>query len=609
MCLTPSGENSVLPTNSIYGCLLSETPSLGEFVMGSKNCGSHEGLWGEPPRKFGLEMIGEVPWGTHSCLLYVDGEELLDVLVPYFAQGLAANELCIWVTAEPLSVAQAEAGLRSAAPEFDEHLARGQIEIVDFQKWYLCDGRFDADRVLQALTDKAAAARERGFDGLRLTGNTFRPEKAPWKGFARYEAMVDRIIVTNRMIALCSYPLHKCSMREIFDVIACHDFALIKEDGRWLSFKSFGRQRLERALRESEARQRTIIEAVKDAIIAFDESGIIQSINGAGVAMFGFEREEVIGQRIGVLMPEPCRVVNDAISIGREVEGRRRDGSHFPIELTITETKHDDSALFVCCARDLSEKRRTEARLKQLTVERLADMGGMAAGLAHELNQPLAASTTYLRVAQRMLHIPPDQRQISVEETLNRAAEQIVRAGRIVSSLRALAAHGEPDKLIHSLHQLIWKTYEFSSGSLKETNIRMVLQLNAVKDTILADGVQIQQVLTNLIKNAKEAMSATNRGELIISTSLVDPDMVQIDVADTGPGLPDQIKNRLFEPSLTTKKNGMGVGLPMSRVIVEAHYGRIWAQPDPEIGAVFSFTLPLADAGNEGAIVSEGCNG
>ena len=124
--------------------------------------------------------------------------------------------------------------------------------------------------------------------------------------------------------------------------------------------------------------------------------------------------------------------------------------------------------------------------------------------------------------------------------------------------------------------------------------MRIILQLNAEKDAILADGVQIEQVLTNLITNAREAMSASPRRELTISTSLVDEGMIKVDVKDSGPGVLEQIRDRLFEPALTTKDSGMGMGLPMCRIIIEAHHGKIWAERESENGAIFRFTLPLA---------------
>jgi two-component system sensor kinase FixL len=560
--------------------------------MGECNCPGNHWLKREPARKFGLGMIGDVPWSTHSCLLYRSAEELLEILVPYFAKGLAENEFCVWVTADPLDAGMAQAALRKAAPRLDEYIERGQIDIRHYDHGYVGGGEIAIDRTLRGLTKRLAAAEKHGFEGLRSAGNIW-PE-VPWKGVIRYESLLDRMVGSKRMIVLCSYPIEKCSMREIFDVIANHDFALIKEDGCWRPFRGFGRRRLERALRESEARQRTIIDAVNDAIIALDDQNIVLSMNEAGVEMFGYDREDVIGQDIRMLLPK----FDGVAKIGgadREMEARRRDGSLFPTEATITQTEHDNATLFVACVRDLSEKRHAEARLRRLHLERLAAIGGIAAGLAHELNQPLTANATYLKSAKRLLQTPSEQRRVSVEEVLDKAAEQIMRAGRIVSSLRGLAAHGEPDKLMQNLHELIRKTHEFLAAALIEAKVQVTLRLNAEKDTIVADAVQIQQVLTNLIDNAREAMTASKRRELTISTSLIDG-MIQVDISDTGPGIPDLIKSRMFEPALTTKHGGMGVGLAIARMIVEAHHGRLWAQPRGKIGAVFSFTLPLAEA-------------
>jgi two-component system, LuxR family, sensor kinase FixL len=557
----------------------------------------------EPPRKSGLPEIGDMPWGTHFCLLYNSAEELLEILAPYFAKGLAENEFCMWVTSDLVSVDDAKAALRAVVPDLDGFIAAGQLEIIDYRDWYIRDGQFDARRVLRAWTDKLATAEQSGFEGMRLTGDTFWLDKTTWQGFSHYEATADRIISSARMLALCAYPLPKCSPRETFDVIANHAFAMIKEDGRWLSFKSANRQRLGQALRESEGRQHAILEAVQDAIIAFDKSGSISSINAAGARMFGYEADELLGADIRLVLPEK-RATDIAMlhrrrqvkaEGSRETTGRRKNGEAFPVEITLSATRHDDTPVFVGSVRDLSEKRQAEARLKQIQVDRLAAMGGIAAGLAHELNQPLSATKTYLKVAERLMAVPPDQRQVQVEDALARAAEQVERAGRIISSLRGLASHGEPNKLIQSLHGLITKTCECFAGSFKERNAEIVIDLGASKDTVLVDGVQIQQVLTNLIKNAKEAMTDSQPRRLVISTHLSDADRIRVDIADSGPGIPDQIKGQLFEPSPSTKDGGMGVGLPMSRVIIEAHYGKIWAQPNPEHGAVISFTLPLMD--------------
>jgi two-component system CheB/CheR fusion protein len=220
-------------------------------------------------------------------------------------------------------------------------------------------------------------------------------------------------------------------------------------------------------------------------------------------------------------------------------------------------------------------------------------MGGLAAGLAHELNQPLAAAATYIETAQLALDMPAALRPRPLDATLASAVGEIMRAGDIMRRLRELVTSGEPDKTFLNLHDFINDARELSIP--REDDIRIKLQLNARNDNVLADRVQIKQVLDNLIRNAKEAMAPSTERKLSISTSSVEPDMIRIDVADTGAGLQPGVIERLFDPFQTTKSNGMGIGLSISRMIVEAHYGKIWAEPNPGGGAIFSFTLPLVN--------------
>lgn len=240
----------------------------------------------DPPRKTGLSAVGDVPWGTHFCLLYDTRTELLETVAPYLAHGLAANEFCLWITSESLRAVEAEAALRELEPDLDGYLASGQIEIVDFDDWY--GERFDPDQALQKVAGKLVTALDRGFDGVRVTASTFSLARDDWADFVRYEAAIDRIVGSKRILALCTYSLEKWSMSEIFDVIATHDFALTKEGGAWKASKSFSRQRIEQGLRESEARLRATIGGVCDGIITTDASGSILSVNPAVTRMFGY---------------------------------------------------------------------------------------------------------------------------------------------------------------------------------------------------------------------------------------------------------------------------------------------------------------------------------
>ena len=200
-------------------------------------------------RDTGIDIIGSVPWGTHFCQFYQTHQDLIDILVPYFKAGLENNEFCMWITSEPLGVEAARESLGKAISNLDDCISKGQIEILDANQWYTRSGRFDADEVLQGWIEKERQALEKGFGGLRLSGNTFWLEQKDWKDFTDYEATIDRIVGQYQMIVLCTYSLDKCGASELMDVVSNHQFALIKREGEWQTIESTERKRAEEALR------------------------------------------------------------------------------------------------------------------------------------------------------------------------------------------------------------------------------------------------------------------------------------------------------------------------------------------------------------------------
>jgi len=237
---------------------------------------------------------------------------------------------------------------------------------------------------------------------------------------------------------------------------------------------------------------------------------------------------------------------------------------------------------------------RAEQSIERLFAERLKAMQAMAAGLAHEINQPLAAIVMYLEALRRQAAAKPDARPASLETLLDKVIGQSLQAGRIIHNLREFISQNEPNTTIFSLHDLIRETVDQFKAVAQSDAPLLTLALNAENDRAVADRTQINQVLVNLMKNGQEAMEGSSQRELTIRTSRIEDDMVRIDVADTGAGLDSAVQSRLFEPFLSTKMRGMGIGLPISRKIIEAHSGKLWASPNPCGGAVFSFTLPLA---------------
>jgi two-component system sensor kinase FixL len=364
---------------------------------------------------------------------------------------------------------------------------------------------------------------------------------------------------------------------------------------------------------EQEALLQSILDTVPDGIVLIDETGVIQSFSAAAERMFGQAAADVVGRNVSLLMPAPYSEAHDGylarylatgerriIGLGRVVSGVRHDGSTFPVELAVGEVRLNGRRFFTGFVRDLTERQRTETRLQELQselvhVSRLLAMGEMASALAHELNQPLSAVANYLAGSRRLLERDGPGDRPRLIEALDKAVQQTLRAGDVIRRLRDFLGRGEHETGLESLGKLIEEASALALVGAKELGVRVTLQLEARHDMVIADRVQVQQVIINLIRNALDAMRDSVRRELVIRTHSRLDGLTEVSVSDTGSGLNEDVKAMLFSPFMTTKENGMGVGLSISRGIIEAHGGEIWGESNADGGATFRFTLPSAE--------------
>jgi two-component system sensor kinase FixL len=370
-------------------------------------------------------------------------------------------------------------------------------------------------------------------------------------------------------------------------------------------------------LAEREAHLQSVMDTIPDAMIVIDAQGLIQSFSKTATRLFGYSAEEAIGHNISLLMPSPYREQHDAylarylatgerriIGVGRLVVGQRKDGSTFPMELAVGEMQANGRRFFTGFVRDLTERQETQKRLQDLQSElifmgRFTALGEMASTLAHELNQPLTAASLYLNGARRLLDRGREEDKPQLREAIEEASSQMLRAGEIIKRLREFVSRGESDRLPENLPKLVEEACALGLVGARETGVHVSFAFDPGAPSVMADKVQIQQVLLNLVRNAIEAMQDGPVREMVIATHRLDGETVRIDVSDTGSGIAPEIAAHLFQPFMTSKKTGMGVGLSISRTIVEAHGGRIWAEPRPGGGTLFHLTLrtPEADSG------------
>ncbi len=266
----------------------------------------------EKKRQTGIDVVGAVPWGTHLCLFYEAKQDLLDILVPYFKVGLENNEFCIWVVSEPLSEKETKEVMSKAVPDFAQYLKKGQIEIVPHSEWYLKDGVFNGQMVLNAWINKINQPLVKGYDGLRVTGDMTWLGKENWGNFIEYEEEINSKIGDYRMLAMCTYSLGELGASEIIDVTSNHQFALVKRAGKWILAEGSEHKRAEYEIVKSEENYRSLFANMLNGFayckILTDENNqpidfIYLEINDAFERLTGLKREDVIGKKVTEAIP------------------------------------------------------------------------------------------------------------------------------------------------------------------------------------------------------------------------------------------------------------------------------------------------------------------
>jgi PAS domain S-box-containing protein len=328
-------------------------------------------------RETGSKLIGGVPWGTHFCQFYQTKQDLLEILVPYFRTGLESNEFCMWITAEPLSSREAKRAMVKALPNFEQYLAEGQIEIIPHDEWYIQGGVFDSQRVLDGWISKLKQALAKGYSGLRLTGNTFWLERKDWDNFTDYEAAVSDVIGKYKMLALCTYCLDKCTAADVLDVVRNHEFALIKQEGKWELLEKSGYNITKSALLESQERFQLASAASHTMVYdIFIDTGKVTAVSGFE-ELLGYKPDGIPLTRrwwysqmhpedLTVVRKQMTEIVNTAQDYHIEYRIRHKNGHYLFVEDTAKIVRDEDGRAvhIVGAIADITQRKLAEDVLK-----------------------------------------------------------------------------------------------------------------------------------------------------------------------------------------------------------------------------------------------------
>ena len=592
-------------------------------------------------------VFEDISWGTHFCQFYQTKEDLIDILVPYFKAGLENDEFCMWITSNPLSKQEAKETLQKVIPNIDSYLKQGQIEIIPYNEWYTKEGNFDSERVLNGWIEKLNQALEKGYNGLRLSGNIFWLEKEDWNDFADYEESVDNVIGQHQMMALCTYPLDKCSAAEIIDVVNNHEFALIMREGKWELIESSEHKRTKEELWESKKRYQQFFDNPLNGfalceIITDDKKEPIDfvylEVNNAFEDFTGLKREDVINKKATDVFPP--EEVAEIIKIYGNVALTGKS-ANFEYPLPYLSKYYEIAAFspqkrrFIAFFTDITERKKAEEELKKVR---------------NNLQEQVEERTSKIEEAYNAIAESEAQLKYVVDE-LERSNEELESFAYITSHdlqepLRTIANYAglinnrykgkldsDADEFLDyiisaskRMKEMIQSLLEYSKVGTQspafvktDMNVKLekaILNLKSAIDksgaeithdflpTVNADPNQMVRVFQNLIGNAIKFKKPEFPPRIHVSTELDRNKQEWVfSVTDNGIGMEEEHTDKIFEVfkrlHAIDEYDGTGIGLAIIEKIISSHGGHVWVKSELGMGSTFYFTIPITKLDNK----------
>lgn len=552
----------------------------------------------KPPtnlRQTGIPIADEMPWGTHFCQFYQIQQDLLDILIPYFKAGLENNEFCIWVTSEFLTKEEVLRVLKKNIPKFPKFFKSGQIEVFPYTDWYLKQGKFEMERVLEMWVAKHDEGLSRGFDGMRVSGNPFWIDnKKDWDDFASYEARINQVIGSYNLLVLCTYSLDKCHANEVIDVVTNHQFALIKRK-RWEFIETAEQRQAKEVIIAQQRQLQTILDSAPALIFYKDKQNRFLQVNNACAKAMGMSKQDVEGKSAFDIYPRKQAMAFWKDDLAVIKSGKPKIGIIEPAQIKDRtrwfqtdkipyRNEKGDIIGVIGFATDITERKTLEARKDEFI-----------SIASHELKTPVATIKAYTQILGRLFSLRDDPEPT---EYLAKLEFQVDRLTELINQLLDISRiqYGKLN-LIKEKFNLVDLVKDIAKDMQNITQRHSIVVEGGYQGKILADKHRISQVLINLISNA---IRYSPKADQVIIKIFSDQNNVGVSVTDFGIGITPRDLSRLFERffqaenRIRRSQGGLGLGLYLSKQIIKSHKGEIWAQSEKGKGSTFTFTLPLS---------------
>ncbi len=548
-------------------------------------------------RPSGLSIVGNIPWGTHICQFYQDKQDLLDILVPYFAAGLRENEYCLWVTTDSLTIEEAWSALSRVMGDLTPYLVKGQLEIIDSSKWYSVGEKFIARRAYAVLANKVAEARLRGFAGMRIATHTFGLDQDSWQDYLQDETLIARTIREQPILAISTYDLAKCTVVDILDIAARHPYALVRRDGNWQIISNSESKRTKVAVQQSEERFRAVFHTANAGFCLIRATdGTILEVNQAWLNMVGYSLQEIIGRKI----TDVDIFLDQGPEVAPEVRVKRKDGQIRVHSVFSRKVAFNNYQCFLWTVQDITdlvnarqELEASVARIKVLSLENDESRLQILRFLAHEITNPLTAIKGFAQLLE-MKTVSSNSEALAQKMTA-----EVDRLSEMLSMVFE-AFKFETGRLSLNFHAVDWA--EIINSAIESQLLEGLHLIEAEIPRgvmVLGDALRLEEVVRNLLSNA---VNYSAPGSQVAVKLAIKDNRALLSVSDEGVGVPIDELDRIFEGFYRASNvasigsGGIGLALHLSKHLVEEHDGRIWAESTLGGGTTMFVELPLLTA-------------